>query len=157
MTNTSRANCSVRRVKRGATAEHDEQTATALLDAAERIVAESGTHALVLRDLAPEAGTSTRAVYSLFGSKIGLLSALGGRAFNLLQERIEALPASDRPSDDLVEAALIFRRFALEHPALFSIAFHDAERPFGRASAPRSRSPSSTTCPTTCLRVTRAA
>jgi AcrR family transcriptional regulator len=107
--------------------EHHEGTATALLDAAERIVAAGGMHALVLRDLAREAGTTTRAVYSLFGSKVGLLSALGERAFNLLQEGIEALPASDRPSDDLVEVALIFRRFALEHPALFSIAFHDAD------------------------------
>ena len=31
------------------------------------------------------------------------------------------------PRSDLVEAALVFRRFALEHPALFSIAFHRAD------------------------------
>ena len=28
------------------------------------------------------------------------------------------------PRQDLVEASLMFRRFALGHPALFSIAFH---------------------------------
>ena len=31
---------------------------------------------------------------------------------------------TDDPRQDVVEAALVFRRFALEHPALFSIAFH---------------------------------
>jgi AcrR family transcriptional regulator len=107
--------------------EHDEKTAAALLDAAERIVAEQGTRALSLRDLAEEAGTTTRAVYSLFGSKDGLLTALGVRAFNLLEREIDALPATARPANDLVEVALVFRRFAVEHPALFSIAFHDAD------------------------------
>src|SRR6266508_6119168 len=107
--------------------EHDERTAAALLDAAERTIAEAGLDALSLREVARDAGTTTRAIYSLFGSKDGLLGALGVRAFKLLQREIEALPAGDQPSDDLVEVALIFRRFALEHPALFSIAFHRAD------------------------------
>jgi AcrR family transcriptional regulator len=118
--------------------EHDERTAAALLDAAERIVAEQGVDALSLREVARGAGTTTRAIYSLFGSKDGLIGALGVRAFNLLQREIEALPASDRPSDDLIEVALVYRRFALEHPALFSIAFHRANPaiwPRFRASA----------------------
>ncbi len=107
--------------------EHDDKTAAALLDAAERTIAEDGLDALALREVARAAGTTTRAVYSLFGSKDGLLVALGVRAFNLLQREIEALPATDQPRTDLVEVALIFRRFALEHPALFSIAFHRAD------------------------------
>ncbi len=107
--------------------EHDEHTAAALLDAAERTIAEEGVDALSLREVASDAGTTTRAIYSLFGSKDGLLGALGVRAFNVLQRELEALPATDQPLNDLVEAALIFRRFALEHPALFSIAFHRAD------------------------------
>src|SRR4029078_9218307 len=87
---------------------------------------EDGVDALGLREVARAAGTTTRAVYSLFGSKDGLLAALGMRAFNLLQREIEALPATDQPRTDLVEVALIFRRFALERPPLFSIAFHRA-------------------------------
>ena len=107
--------------------EHDEKTAAALLDAAERTIAEDGVDALALRQVAGAAGTTTRAVYSLFGSKDELLVALGVRAFNHLRQEIEALPATDQPRDDLAEVALIFRRFALEHPALFSIAFHRAD------------------------------
>jgi AcrR family transcriptional regulator len=101
--------------------EHDEQTAAALLAAAERTIEEHGIGALSLREVARDAGTTTRAVYSLFGSKDGLLGALGTHAFKLLQQGLEALPASDDPRQDLIEAALMFRRFALDHPALFSI------------------------------------
>jgi AcrR family transcriptional regulator len=107
--------------------EHDDRTAEALLDAAERTITAKGVDALSLRDVAGDAATTTRAIYSLFGSKDGLLGALGVRAFNLLQREADALPATDDPARDLVEAALVFRRFALEHPGLFSIAFHRAD------------------------------
>jgi len=107
--------------------EHDETTATALLDAAERQVAESDADSLSLREVAREAGTTTRAVYSLFGSKEQLLGALGARAFEILKEGLEELPVTDDPRLDVVEASLVFRRFALGHPALFSIAFHRAD------------------------------
>jgi AcrR family transcriptional regulator len=101
--------------------EHDERTAQALLDAAERTVERDGVAALSLRSLAVDAGTSTRAVYSLFGSKDGLVTALGARAFELLREGLEELPPTGDPQRDLVDAALMFRRFALGHPVLFSI------------------------------------
>ena len=104
--------------------QHDEQTAAALLDAAERAIAERGVDALSIREVAQEAGTTTRAVYSLFGSKEQLLGALGVRAFEFLEDGLEALPATADPRQDLVDAALMFRGFALGHPALFSIAFH---------------------------------
>jgi AcrR family transcriptional regulator len=103
---------------------HDETTATSLLDAAEQRIAEQDLGALSLRDVAHDAGTTTRAVYTLFGSKDALLGALGVRAFGLLEQEVGSLPATDRPEDDLVEAALVFRRFAIGHPALFDVAFH---------------------------------
>jgi AcrR family transcriptional regulator len=101
--------------------EHDDRTARALLDAAERIVERDGVAGLSLRAVARDAGTTTRAVYSLFGSKDGLVAALGARAFELLREGLDALPATEDPQRDLVDAALMFRRFALGHPVLFSI------------------------------------
>jgi AcrR family transcriptional regulator len=107
--------------------QHDEHTAEALLDAAEHIIAADGVDALSLREVAGDAGTTTRAIYTLFGSKDGLLGALGVRGFNLLQRAIETLPATNEPAQDLVEVALIFRRFALDHRAVFSIAFHRAD------------------------------
>lgn len=118
--------------------EHDENTAAALLAAAERLLQERSTAALSLREVAAGAGVSTRAVYSLFGSKEALLGALGTRAMELLHQGVDAIPVTDDPRSDLVQAALMFRRFALGHPALFDVAFHRADpavRPRFRATA----------------------
>ncbi len=103
---------------------HDEQTAEALLDAAERMIEADGPDALSLRRLAEQTQTSTRAVYSLFGSKDGLIVALAQRAFGILAAGIHALPTSEDPVADLVEAGVVvFRRFAVDHPSLFTLAF----------------------------------
>ncbi len=103
--------------------EHDERTAVALLAAAERLVQEGGPDAISIRAVATEVGTTTRAVYSIYGSKQGLMDALAVHAFDLLQDGVGRLPATQAPVDDLVEAGLVFRRFAIEHPSLFRIAF----------------------------------
>ena len=103
---------------------HDENTAATLLWVAEDLLQERGTAALSIREVADGAGTSTQAVYTLFGSKEGLLGALGAHAMELLQSGVDAIPATSDPRHDLVEAALVFRRFALDHPALFEVAFH---------------------------------
>jgi AcrR family transcriptional regulator len=101
--------------------EHDESTAAALLEAAERTVEAAGVQAVSVRGVARDVGTTTRAVYSLFGSKDGLVVALGARAYELLGAAVAALPESDDPAQDLVDAGLVFRRFAREHPALFAV------------------------------------
>jgi len=115
--------------------EHDEKTAAALLDAAERIVDQSGVEALSVRRVADEVGTTTRAVYSLFGSKDGLLAALGTRAYEMLGAGIRAMPTTPNPSADLVEAGVeVFRRFAVGHPSLFKIAVQRTMGPPGLAT-----------------------
>jgi AcrR family transcriptional regulator len=101
--------------------EHDEDTAAALLAAAERAIEAGGPEALAVRGIAKEVGTTTRAVYSLFGSKDGLVAALGVHAFEFLRTGLEALPVTDDPAADLVEVGLVFRRLATERPALYSI------------------------------------
>jgi AcrR family transcriptional regulator len=103
---------------------HDENTAAALLAVAERLLQERGTAALSLREVADGAGTSTQALYTLFGSKEGLLGALGAHAMELLRAGGDAVPTTDDPREDLVNGALMYRRFALDHPALFEVAFH---------------------------------
>ena len=106
--------------------EHDQATAAALLEAAERTVEAEGLGALSVRRVANDVGTTTRAVYSLFGSKDGLVVALGARAFDLLGAAVAALPETDDPAEDLVQAGLVFRHFAREHPALFTVGVQRA-------------------------------
>ena len=105
--------------------EHDERTRTELLAAAERLVAEGGLSELSVRAVADRAGTSTRAVYSVFGSKDGLLvQALARRAFEFLYAEIAKLEETDDPAVDLVDVGvLVVRRLVREHPALYRIAF----------------------------------
>ena len=103
---------------------HDGRTRSALLDAAERIVVEAGPHALSVRTVADRVGVSTRAVYSVFGSKGGLLGGLAKRAFEFLRDALAELPITDDPAGDLIECgATGYRRFVHEHPSLYRITF----------------------------------
>ena len=104
--------------------EHDEATRELLRAAAERIVAEKGLEALSVRAVADAARTTTRAVYSTFGSKDELVDALAQTAFEFLHTEIGKLPETKDPRNDLVDMAIkVFRRLALEHPVLYRIAF----------------------------------
>lgn len=105
--------------------EHDEETRAALRAVAERLVTEGGPAAFSVRAVADDAGTTTRAVYSLFGSKEGLLvDALAQGAFEFLFEEIDKLVETDDPVADLIAVGVpVFRRLVLEHPARYRIAF----------------------------------
>ena len=72
--------------------EHDERTGASVLEAAERIVDGASLEALSVRHVAEEVGTTTRAVYSVFGSKEGVIVVLGIRAFEMLGAAIRAQP-----------------------------------------------------------------
>lgn len=104
--------------------EHDEAVRIALLAAAERLVDTGGPDALSVRTVADEVGTTTRAVYSLFGSKAGLLEALAIRLFELLSEAIDGVELTDDPVADVVTTALEgFRAVALSHRSLYNLVF----------------------------------
>lgn len=103
---------------------HGEAGRAALLDAAEALIARSGPHALSVRSVADEVGTTTRAVYSLFGSKGGLVAELADRAFGFLRDALDELAVTDDPAADLVNCgAIVYRRFVIEHPSLYRVAF----------------------------------
>ena len=117
-------------VNMGRPREHDTTTGEALLDAAEQIIRIEGMAGLSVRRVADMADTTTRAVYAVFGSKEGLIVALGRRAFNLLGQAMDRLPTTSDPAADLVEAGvLVFRAMAVEHPALFGIGVQHRDVP----------------------------
>ena len=105
--------------------EHNEDTRAALRAAAERLVSEGGPAAFSVRAVADAAGTTTRAVYSLFGSKEGLLiDALAQGAFDFLADGTDELVETDDPVADLVAVGVhVFRALVVEHPALYRVAF----------------------------------
>ncbi len=108
--------------------EHDEATRERLRAAAERLFEAHGPAAVSVRAVAAEVGTTTRAVYSLFGSQEGLLvDALAQSAYEILTRGVCDQPETEDPAQDLVEMSVnVFRRFVLEHPALYRITFQRA-------------------------------
>lgn len=64
------------------------------------------------------------AVYSLFGSKDGLLvDALAQSAVEFLYTTVEALSETTDQVSDLLDVGHVFRRLVVEHPAWYRIAF----------------------------------
>src|SRR6478735_4436160 len=108
----------------GRPAQHDEQTRAALLAVAEQLLTDHGPDAVSVRAVADGAGTSTRAVYALFGAKEGLLGALAEHGFDTLGQLVQGLPVTADPIRDLVAAGMDgFRAWALAHPALYRLTF----------------------------------
>jgi AcrR family transcriptional regulator len=115
--------------------EHDETTRERLMDAAEHLSATYGWDALTVRGIAEEAGTSTRAVYALFGSKQGLEEALHEVMFTRLRDLLRACERTDDPRRDVAVQALAYRQWAVERPERYTLAMH---RFIGQRSRPRS-------------------
>lgn len=103
--------------------EHDDATRAALLDAAAALLRERGDGAVTVRGVADRVGTTTRAIYSLFGSKEGLVRALFRRGFAGLDEELAAVPRSDDPLADLHALGLAYRRSAMARPDLYDVMF----------------------------------
>ncbi|HKS49533.1 MAG TPA: TetR/AcrR family transcriptional regulator [Amycolatopsis sp.] len=105
---------------------HDEALRLRLLDRAGELLSTEGPKALSLRRLASDAGTSTTAVYSLFGSKPDLVNALYTEGFQRFESRMKSVGRGADPIADLVGLGLAYRESALADPHLYSIMFTKA-------------------------------
>ncbi|MCT9081636.1 TetR/AcrR family transcriptional regulator [Streptomyces fulvoviolaceus] len=104
---------------------HDEALRLRLLHRAAATVFDRGTTALSLRQLAADAKTSTTAVYSLFGSKAGLLNSLHQEAAHLFAQRLATVRPTDDPAGDVIRIGLAYREYAVANPHLYAILFAD--------------------------------
>jgi AcrR family transcriptional regulator len=102
---------------------HDEALRLRLLDRAGVLLSSEGAAALSLRRLAADVGTSTTAVYSLFGGKPALVRELFVEAFRRFGGHLLAVPRTDDPGEDLIQLGLAYRRSALADPHLYPIMF----------------------------------
>jgi AcrR family transcriptional regulator len=105
--------------------EHGEATRAALLSRAGELLQREGPGALSLRRLAAECGTTTRAVYSLFGGKEGLLSAMYREMGNTLTHLHAAVPAQRDVITELTELCLAYRASVRKYPMLYPLLFGD--------------------------------
>src|SRR5436305_84188 len=86
--------------------------------------ARDGAAALTLRRLAAASGTSTMAVYTLYGDKPGLLRAMYRAGFERLGAALRAASAtSDDPLEALLALGHAYRDTALANPHLYDLMF----------------------------------
>lgn len=83
----------------------------------------AGIGALSLRSLATQVGTSTSAVYSLFGGKPELLAALYEEAFARFGASQRAVPVTGDTRTDLIALGRAYWTWARAHPDLYSVLF----------------------------------
>ena len=91
------------------------------------VLARDGVGGFTARGLARAAGTSTPAVYELFGDKAGLVREVFFAGFRLLHERLAMLAESDDARADLVALCSRYREFVRENPVLAQVMI---SRPF---------------------------
>ncbi|HSL06376.1 MAG TPA: TetR-like C-terminal domain-containing protein [Pseudonocardiaceae bacterium] len=102
---------------------HDDALRVRLLDTAGALLTSEGPDALSLRRLAAAAGTSTSAVYALFGGKPGLMRALLLEAFSRFGEHLDTVAPSDDPLADILALGRAYRASATADPHLYAVMF----------------------------------
>lgn len=104
----------------------DPLLATALLEAAARLLAEEGTAALTTRRLAAAVGMSTTAVYTYFGGMDDLVRALVHEGFARLHRRMSRVRPTNDPVADIMTLGHAYRANVLEYPQLYLVMFGSA-------------------------------
>src|SRR4051794_12714271 len=94
-----------------------------LLDAAIRVLGETGPESLQARRLAAEVGMSTMAVYTHFGGMPQLIKEIAREGFVRFGRRLQAAPRGDDPVADLLALGLVYRDHAVENPQLYRLMF----------------------------------
>lgn len=99
----------------------DETTRKALIkNTAEQILA-GGVESVSLRPLAAKHGCSTTAIYTMFGSRDGLIDAVREEAIVSYLSAHEMAVRTGEPVADMRALARSGRRWALEFPALYNV------------------------------------
>lgn len=99
-----------------------------LVDVGVELVAREGVQALTLREIARRAGVSHGAPRRYFPTHLELLSAIAGRGFAELAERVAgaAGDGTANPRERLTELGRVYLRFALDNRGMYELMFrHD--------------------------------
>ncbi|EHR59587.1 TetR/AcrR family transcriptional regulator [Saccharomonospora cyanea] len=117
---------------------YDDSLRAKLLDRAGALLSAEGSQGLSLRKLASEVGTSTTAVYSLFGGKPELIAELRAEGFRAIGDRLRSVTRTGDAVADLVRLGMVYREAALagrhSYPALFT-GNHSGDVPVDRDGA----------------------
>jgi AcrR family transcriptional regulator len=102
---------------------HSDTLRVAMLDAAGALLHLEGPQALTTRRLADAVGTSTQAIYTLFGGKEGIVRAMYLEGFDRLEQQLAAVDASAPPPEYLLGLGRAYRIAALRSPHYYDVMF----------------------------------
>jgi AcrR family transcriptional regulator len=110
------------------TSEHAERyhhgdLRRALVDAALELLAEGGTEALGLRELARRVGVSAAAPYRHFKDRQALIQAVAAAGFERFYDEVEGAKAGVAPDEQFGAMAEAYVHFALRYPRLYKLMF----------------------------------
>lgn len=105
---------------------HHGDLRRALVEAALDALAESGTDALGLRQLARRVGVSAAAPYRHFRDRQSLIQAVAAAGFDRFLHTLEAARSAGSASEQLADMAEAYIGFALANPALYRLMFSSA-------------------------------
>jgi AcrR family transcriptional regulator len=117
----------------------DPEVRAALIEAAARLLARDGSHALSTRRLAAEVGASTMAVYTHFGGMDGLHRAVREEGFARLTGYFDTVHATRDPVADLSALGWAYCFNAVANSHLYRAVFlepplHPDDEAIGRAA-----------------------
>lgn len=102
----------------------------ALLEAGRELLAERGAHAFSLSEIARRVGVSTAAPYRHFADRDALIDTLADEGYIKFHDVLrEAVAGATDPADAITRIGVGYLRFAVEHPAVFTIMFRDRQGP----------------------------
>lgn len=99
----------------------DEDLRDRLVTAGLEVLLAEGPIAVTARHVATAAGTSTAALYELFGDKGGLIREVFFEGFEQLASRLDAVETSDDARADVLAVLAEVRAMALESPMLHGL------------------------------------
>ncbi len=102
---------------------HHGDLRTALIQAADRIIAEDGIEAFTLRAAAKRAGVSPAAPAHHFGSVKGLLTEVALLAYKRAETYLDEVTDTEDAAQNVRALSLAFVRFAVENPGHFRLMF----------------------------------
>lgn len=102
---------------------YDEALRRRLIDTAAQVIATYGVEGVALRSLATACGTSTNAVYTLFGDKETLVDTVLLEGMLSLHDDQRAVPFTDDPVQDLMDLGRAYRAWALANRTLYQVIF----------------------------------
>lgn len=103
--------------------QHQQTLRRGILDDASSLLVREGPTALSMRRVAQLVGCSTTVLYTLFGSKQGLVDELYLRGFEKMRQALEAVPRLEKPQDYIYALCSAYRQFALANSTYYAIMF----------------------------------